>query len=765
MRRRCWLRIRPAIGSELDRARTLHTSSDGQAVSILGEREVSFRADQILSTGFTQQLLFSTLVSPLIDEALLEDRVPTLLICGPRGTGKSYTIEGSSRDEALVGLLYNTVSYLMANEAGVVDISCLGFTPSETSCLNLLTPAETAIAVAPLFNTRAYPSVAFPGCGISVGTATDVFDLIRLSRRHAALTSPNSWYHKLWIIDCQIKGQTGRILYVDLAVFPTHKGYDASLTSLLGRIFTDINQGKEEGLPLREHRLLSVLRDSFHPTLGSLATLLCLSEITTQEEVEPCISLLNSLSVPKTWGSGTQQSPARPSSIMMRGSQGMTTSQEVESSGLRDASLQYVTEQIKSSNKIIRGLLDTSRTAMEKPNENVSRLATSNGLAESVRVEDCPDDVLHSAHVAHLEREEKVASILNAVPIPPKITTENPAPDARDVTERTLGLSQLEYIQSLEADLGKRKSQMRQLELLLKESLKQNEAQLTKNEALNKLVGELRARIDESVAAEPVHTNQSRFEELEKALRLKDDKIFSLSGQLTQLKRLLDQAASCQAYADSLNMTIKPTMQNVNDERADALVLELAEREAELEATREAHQETIERLEKAQQAANDHEQTVAELNYYKGLSTERASRIQSLTDETERLRAENTVLSAENTRLQDTLTQTNLQLEEVRLRAESADVLQEQTANLTQRCQDLERRYEAALEEQRTLQREAEARATTIESLSRQVGYLRGIERTLADGTLNGDRPGASSSFTRLSGRVQPMADSLECEF
>lgn len=764
MRRHSWLRIRPAIGSELDRPRTLQTSSDGRTVSILGEREVSFHADQVLSTGYTQQLLFSTLVSPLIDEALLEDRVPTLLICGPRGTGKSYAIEGSSRDEALVGLLYNTVSYLMANEARTVDIACLGFSPTEMSCLNLLTPAETAVAATPLFNTRAYPSVAFPGCGISVGAATDVFDLIRLSRRHAALSNPHTWFHKLWVVDCQIKGQTGRILYVDLAVFPSSKGYDTSLASLLGRIFTELNQGKEEGLPLREHRLLSVLRDSFHPTLGSLATLLCLSEITTQEEVEPCISLLNALSVPKIWRSGIQQSPARPSSVM-RASQGVATSQEVSRSGLRDASLQYLTEQVKSSNEIIRELLDTTKPSMERPKEDLARLATPHCLMQSVRVEDCPDDVLHSAHVAHLEREEKVASVLNAVPIPPKIVSENPAPDARDVTERTLGLSQLEYIQSLEADLGKRKSQMRQLELLLKESLKQNEAQLTKNEALNKLVGELRARVDESVTVDFARSHQSRLEELEKALRLKDDKIFSLSGQVAQLKRLLDQAASCQAYADSLSTTIKPTMQDIGDERTDTLVIELAEREAELEAVREAHREAVTQLEKAQQVADEHEQIVAELKHYKSLSTERANKVQGLTDEVERLRAENTVLSAENTQLQNTLSQANIQLEEARLRAESADVLQEQATSLTQRCQDLERRHEAALEEYRALQREADARAATIESLSRQVGYLRGIERTLADATLIGERPGASSSFTRLSGRVQPMADSLECEF
>lgn len=73
------MRVRPAIANELLQPHMLQLGTDDRTITVAGPREFTLTCDRVLSAGFTQQLVFNSIVQSMIDDSLLEDRVPVLL--------------------------------------------------------------------------------------------------------------------------------------------------------------------------------------------------------------------------------------------------------------------------------------------------------------------------------------------------------------------------------------------------------------------------------------------------------------------------------------------------------------------------------------------------------------------------------------------------------------------------------------------------------------------------------------------------------------
>lgn len=890
------VRIRPAIGNELLQPHMLQLGIDDRTVTVAGPRDFALTCDRVLSSGFTQQLVFNTTVQPMIDDSLLEDRVPVLFVCGPLHSGKSYTVEGSQSDSALAGILYNSISYLFANDASEVYVSSLGFGPMERM-KNLLTPSEQPQDVTPLFNQRAYPSVTYPRCAYPLTQAADVVDLVRLSRRHAMRMEQTDWMHKMWVLDYQIQSQYGRIVTVELAIFPSPRGSDLLLQSLLVRLLTDIRHNHLEALPIREHRLLSCLRDSFHPQLGSITFLLCMSQVVRQEDLESNTALLYALfpypkeSIPTNKSLGelinsklniqhtslhaSQTASSGPGETDVHDGSTLPapgTSEYYSSIGQRykesckDVSLNYVKEQLKASNRILQSIIDEGKSPHGHPLPGTeqhysARNSPINTLRDSLSVPAVThtsitatpqilrhDRVLASvpsnsnpSHQAHMEsdsqhlglrtssgpetpapvissseviREKARGVVLNSSlanrPLDPKLACAPIQPEhspstfddslvpqtvahhirsssaqvlrrtprtdqeasmpltpvrqhlpatpssaihlgkivtGSNGTAQSINLErdhQLEKLRRreeestsrihvLELDVSKKSSQLKQMEVLLKDALQQNESHLVKIESMNKLIEELRTRPQVTVqhlASQEREEYEARIATLSTSVIQRDNEIHSLHHQTEQLRGLLNQTTKFQAYADSLGTTLEPSQQLL-DGRIDAMLADLATKDKQLEDLSRENDELQQLLHKMRGDLADHERLLGDLGYYKGLVTELGNVKVTLSAEVEQLKAENEVFRLENQHLHDDIKRLREDYEQARAQASRAEEVTSEVASMSQRYLELEKKYEDVIRDGQNARAEAASKDATIESLSRQIGYLKGIEKTL----------------------------------
>lgn len=878
------VRIRPAIGNELLLPHMLQLGTDDRTISVAGSRDFTLTCDRVLSSGFTQQLVFNSTIQPMIDDSLLEDRVPVLFVCGPLHSGKSYTVEGSQSDSALAGILYNSISYLFANDASEVYVSSLGFGPMER-IKNLLTPNEYPYDVTPLFDQRAYPSVTYPRCAYPLTQAADVVDLVRLSRRHAMRMEQTDWIHKMWVLDYQIQGQYGRFITVELALFPSPRGSDLLLQSLLARTLTDIRHNRTEVLPIREHKLLSCLRDSFHPQLGSITFLLCISQVVRQEDLEPNTALLYALfpcpkeSIPmnKSLGDllnskvGIQHTSPHSSQTVSStlatadahndGASLVPGTGEYYSSvgqrykeSCKDVSLNYVKEQLKASNRILQSIIDEGKSphdtlnpateyhnsAKNSPaivhasitatpqilrhervlaplppsamNNNVHLEAElqAQGLRASLGPETHATVISSSEVVREKTRDATLTNSLTNRPLDPKLAcaptksvdssaifddslvpqtvAHHTRSSSAQVLRRTpmidqdpnrlvtpvqqyipatpssaihLGKSvigsngalqsinlerdqQLERLRRraedsasrihiLELDVSKKSSQLKQMEVLLKDALQQNESHLARIESMTKLIEDLRNRPQMTIhhlAPQEREEYEARIAILNNSMVQKDNEIHSLHNQTEQLRGLLNQATKFQAYADSLGTTSEPS-QELLDGRVDAMLVDLATKNKQIEDISRENDELQQLLHKMRGDIADHERLLEDLGYYKGLSTEMNNIRTTLSAEVEQLKAENEVFRLENQHLHDEIKKLREDYEHARIQASRVEETTGEIANISQRYLELEKKYEDVIRDGQNARAEAASKDATIESLSRQIGYLKGIEKTL----------------------------------
>lgn len=890
------MRVRPAIANELLQPHMLQLGTDDRTITVAGPREFTLTCDRVLSAGFTQQLVFNSIVQSMIDDSLLEDRVPVLFVCGPLHSGKSYTVEGSQSDSALAGILYNSISYLFANDASEVYVSSLGFGPMER-IKNLLTPSEQPQDVTPLFNQRAYPSVTYPCCAYPLAQAADVVDLVRLSRRHAMRTEQTDWMHKMWVLDYQIQGQYGRLVTVELAIFPSPRGSDLLLQSLLVRVLTDIRHNRLESLPIREHRLLSCLRDSFHPQFGSITFLLCVSQVVRQEDLESNAALLYALfpypkdSVPTNKSLGEMlnskvnaQHASPQISQMVSSSLEMVnahdsdalpapgTTEYYSSVGQRykdsckNVSLNYVKEQLKASNRILQSIIDEGKSphgALQPNNEQ--HYSTRNNPTHTLRDSLSVPAVTHTSITAtpqilrhdrvlapapssvnpnyqapvestsqHLDLRSSLGSETPAAvisssevirerargatltgslenrPLDPKLACAPALPDhdtsmfddslvpqtvahhirsssaqvlrrtpmidqqaSRPVTpirqhlpatpssaihlgkvvtgsgvaaqsinfDRDQQLERLRRreedstsrIHALELDISKKSSQLKQMEVLLKDALQQNESHIAKMESMGRLIEELRSRPQATVqhlAPQEREEYEARIATLSNSVIQRDNEIHSLHQQADQLRGLLNQTTKFQAYADSLGTTSEPSQQLL-DGRIDAMLVDLATKDRQIGDLARENDELQQLLHKMRGDLADHERLLGDLGYYKGLVTEASNARGTLSAELEQLKAENEVFRLENQRLHDEIKRLREDWEQARAQASRAEEATGEIAHISQRYIELEKKYEDALRDGQNVRAEVASKDATIESLSRQIGYLKGIEKTL----------------------------------
>lgn len=744
------------------------------------------------------------------------------------------------------------------------------------------------------------------------------------------------WMHKMWVLDYQIQGQYGRLITVELAIFPSPRGSDLLLQSLLVRTLTDIKHNRLETLPIREHKLLSCLRDSFHPQLGSVTFLLCMSQVVRQEDLESNTALLYALfpypkeSIPmnKSLGDlinskvGIQRTSPHASQAVSSAlasadihDDGILlapgTSEYYSSVGQRykesckDVSLNYVKEQLKASNRILQSIIDdgrsphdTIRPATEQRNstknspvntlcdslsippvvhasitatpqilrhDRVLASVPSNAMSNQVRTEGEPqsqsqnhglrssfgpetpaavisssevirekahgavltsgmanrpldpklacapvrqthspttfDDSLVPQTVAHHVRSSS-AQVLRRTPMmdhEPSIpatpvrqyvpatpssaihlgkTVVGSSGSAQSINlERDQQLERLRRreedstsrIHVLELDVNKKSSQLKQMEVLLKDALQQNESHLTKMESMTKLIEELRSRPQVAVrhlAPQEREEYEARIAALNDSVIQRDNEIHSLHNQAEQLRGLLNQTTRFQAYADSLGTTSEPSQQLL-DGRVDAMLVDLATKSKQIEDLSRENDELQQLLHKMRGDLADHERLFGDLGYYKGLVTELSSAKATLSAEVEQLKAENEVFRLENQRLHDETKRLREDCEQARAQASRAEEATGEIANISQRYLELEKKYEDVIRDGQSARAEAASKDATIESLSRQIGYLKGIEKTLThmSGAMTQMPMDATVRVPVASSAFNPGSQSRELDF
>ena len=76
-----------------------------------------YDTDQFYSRDDTSKVIFETQIKYLIDSSLIESKRPLVIIFGEQTAGKTFTVEGNTKDEQKYGLLHQTLTYLLMQQS------------------------------------------------------------------------------------------------------------------------------------------------------------------------------------------------------------------------------------------------------------------------------------------------------------------------------------------------------------------------------------------------------------------------------------------------------------------------------------------------------------------------------------------------------------------------------------------------------------------------------------------------------------------------
>lgn len=706
------IRVRPAIGPEIGHPEGFSIPPSDDQVVFASNTSMTLHCDRVIRAGLTQSLLFKMAIQHLVDDSLLEGIRPAVLVMGPESSGKTYTTEGLPQDPSLRGLLYTLIAYLRDNDASSISVACIGF-PATGSPRNLL--AADAVTVTPVFDSRTHPSVLFPGCSFGVKTDVDLTQFLRRSRKGAAALAKDGIQilHKLWLLSYTIRGSSGHMALCDVSLLPSPRGCDGQLRTLLNRIVDMKDHREDATLPLRDSLFLHSLRDFFDAERGVLSFILCLSSLTTEEDVYSTASFLTAVF----------REPCKQSALQHAALSGASVD---SSTKLSDS------QRIYARNSDMPGVSIASSGCADNSISGNDFIAAAIGKAEESSTKADRSENQHSGTVENDPSEKRSLSMSNpesavcpAAVLAPTASS-SPLPTTRS------------HAPSSSQENAELRQKVRGLECLLKEALLSHEAQIEKTERLQSLLTHFStdSKVDISrIVDEETRSTNQRLDAALSQLADKETEIYRLHAEIRQLKGLLNTSAAFNAYIESCGAA-RPTGEADKelDSRIEHLVISCAEKDTELRTLRRTLEETQERTSGLLAGGHETQTLREELASVKGLCVERMATIDRLASDLEASRTDAEALRMHCGTLEKELFVRKARDEEVEYKATKAEEYQRLAVEAATKARSLETKLSELQNEARWSKHELEVRATTIETLARQVGYFKLMERTYIGG-------------------------------